>query len=900
MRRRAAAAVAAAIAVLALGASLGSSAPGAGHPTRTTTGAVERAPVAPVLETDRARAVTRQAIAQTPAPGAVTARRATESPADYQEMVTRYCVSCHNARARVPASAPLELEKASLADPGAHAAVWEKVIRKINVGAMPPQGSPTPGAATLDKFASVLAARLDAAAAERKNPGRYVLHRLNRTEYANAVRDLLGVEIDVAELLPSDGGDFGFDNIAAALTTSPMLLERYLTAALRVAELAVGDRTAEPGTTTHSLSTVVTQRHHVEGLPLGTRGGMKVRHYFPADAEYVFSGRLLRTVAEGYVGVEGHDTPHLFIVTIDGVQVFSASIGGKEDHESSGKNITISREEVDKRMTSAPIRVTAGPHDIGFTFIEQPGQEQNVWQPVLRDSLEAHNPSGLPRLRTGNIQGPYNITGISQTTARQRLFVCTPASAAQERPCATKILSTVARRAFRRPVDDSDLSAPMTFYQAARQEGGDFDAGIRAGLARILASPAFLFRSEKDPAGVPAGTPHRISDLELASRLSFFLWSSIPDDDLLDLAAAGRLRRPAALEAQVKRMLADPRSDALMTNFAGQWLQLRNLDKVTPDLLMFPDFDDNVRQAFRRETELLFTSIVRENRSVLDLLQADYTFVNERLARHYGIRGVYGSRFRRVPVTDANRRGLLGHGSILSLTSAANRTSPILRGKYIISNFLNTPPLPPPADVPQLEASAPKGRPSTVREQLEIHRANPVCASCHRNIDPVGFALENFDAVGRWQQKTREGLAIDAAGVLADGTKVDGPVALRNALLARPDVFAGTVTEKLMIYALGRGLEPVDMPVVRSVLKSAARQNYPMHTIVLGIVQSEPFQMRTKLPPQGRPAVTESAADASAARPEIAGAVAPAGVVPVHHGFESGTSLIAAQTAAKE
>src|SRR4030095_16552440 len=406
--------------------------------------------------------------------------------------------------------------------------------------------------------------------------------------------------------------------------------------------------------------------------------------------------------------------PHQLIVTVDVYQVFAVPIGGKEDHESQAKNIVIARAELDKRMTSRHIRITAGPHEVRFTFIEQTTQEQNVWQPVLRDSLEAHNPSGIPRLRTGNIEGPYNVTGISDTPSRKRVFVCTPASAAQETACASKILSTVARRAFRRPVLDADMTAPMAFYREARTDG-DFNAGIRAGPARILASPSFLFRAEQDAASLPAGAAHTITDLELASRLSFFLWSSIPDDELLNLAIAGSLRKPAVLQAQVKRMIADPRADARMTGFAGQWLQLRNLDKVTPDLLMFPDFDDNVRQAFRKETELFFASIVRENRSALDLLNADYTFVNERLARHYGMRGVYGSRFRRVTVTDPNRRGLLGQGSFLSLTSAANRTSPILRGKFVISNLLNTPPLPPPPNVPQLEESAPKDRPSTVR-----------------------------------------------------------------------------------------------------------------------------------------------------------------------------------------
>jgi hypothetical protein len=777
---------------------------------------------------------------------------------EFQPMVTRYCVGCHNTRNPLPAGAPLVLDKVDLSNPAADPAMWERVIKKLGVGAMPPQGAPTPGAGELARFRSSLIAHLDTASARKRDPGTFVLHRLNRTEYANAVRDLLGVTIDPTDLLPSDGGDFGFDNVATALKTSPLMLERYVAAGLHVAELAVGDAGAEPGTATYTISTVVTQNQHVEGLPLGTRGGIVVPHTFPADGEYVFSGRLLKTVAEGLSGVEGHETPHLFIVTIDGKQVFSAPLGGKADHDAATENTPVPREEFNKRMTSSRIKVTAGPHDVGFTFIERPGQEQNMWQPVLRATQEAHNPSGMPRLRNAIIEGPYAVTGAGESASRTRLFVCTPKSAAQEAPCAERILSTVARRAFRRPVAKIDLDAPLSLYRDERAAGGDFDAGIRAGLARILTSPSFLFRSEHDPASSPNGAAHAVTELDLASRLSFFLWSSIPDDELLNLATAGRLRAPGVLEAQVRRMIADPRADGLMTTFTGQWLQLRNLDKVTPDVLLFPDFDDNVRQAFRRETELLFASIVRENRSALTLLDADYTFVNERLARHYGIPGVYGSRFRRVPVTDSNRRGILGHGSLLSMTSVANRTSPVLRGKYIISNLLNTPPLPPPAVVPDLAESAHKDKPSTVREQLERHRANPVCASCHRNIDPVGFALENYDAVGQWRTATREGLAIDAAGVLFDGSKVDSPSALRQALLARPDIFAGTMTEKLLIYALGRGLEPVDMPVVRSVVKSAAAQNYAMQSIVLGIVRSVPFQMRTTMR-EGAAPVTTSA-----------------------------------------
>ena len=783
-----------------------------------------------------------------------------DTPVAYQAMVAKYCVGCHNTRNPLPAGAPLALDKANFENPGADAATWERVIKKLGVGAMPPQGSPTPGHEELGRFRSALIASLDGAAAKQNSPGKYVLHRLNRTEYANAVRDLLGVTVDVTDLLPSDGGDFGFDNIATALNTSPLLLERYLAAGLKISELAVGDSTAEPGTATFTIGTTVTQDQHVDGLPLGTRGGILVRHPFPADGEYVFSGRLLKTVAEGLSGVEGHETPHVFVVTIDGKRVFAAPIGGREDHDRATENKPVAREEFDRRMMSPRIRVTAGLHEVGFTFVERPTVEQNVWQPSLRATQEAHNPSGMPRLRNAIIEGPYGVSGVSSTDSRQRVFVCTARTPAQEGPCASQILTTVARRAFRRPVTKTDLDAPLALYREERNAGGDFNAGIRVGLARILTSPSFLFRSEADPATLPTGAPHAITDLDLASRLSFFLWSSIPDDELLNVAIAGRLRAPGVLEAQLRRMIADSRADALMNAFTGQWLQLRNLDKVTPDVLLYPDFDDNVRQALRRETELFFGSVVRENRSVLDLLDADYTFVNERLARHYGMTGVYGSRFRRVPVTDPNRRGLLGQGSILAMTAVATRTSPVLRGKYIISNLMNTPPLPPPAVVPDLEESATKDKPSTVRQQLERHRANAVCGSCHRNIDPVGFALENFDAVGQWRTSTKEGLPIDAAGVLSDGTKVDGPVALRKALLSRPDIFAGTVTEKLLIYALGRGLEPVDMPVVREIVRKAGTQKYAMQAILTGIVKSAPFQMRTKMNDTGTTPTSSRAA----------------------------------------
>jgi hypothetical protein len=496
--------------------------------------------------------------------------------------------------------------------------------------------------------------------------------------------------------------------------------------------------------------------------------------------------------------------------------------------------------------------VTAGPHEVVFTWRERSATEQNSWEPGLRASLEAHNPSGMPRLEDGVIEGPYNVTGVSETPTRERVFVCRPANAAEEPACAQRILSSLGRRAFRRPVTDEDIEASLAFYEGARGDGGTFDDGIRAALARMLVSPRFLFRVEADSPDVPAGSNHPVTDVELASRLSFFLWSSMPDDELLDLAEKGQLRDARVLEAQVRRMLADQHSDALVENFVGQWLQLRNLEsRVKPDFLLFPDFDDNLRKGFRRETELLFANVLREGRPVHELITANYSFLNERLARHYGIRNVYGARFRKVELTDPNRFGLFGHGSLLALTSAASRTSPIIRGKFIVTEFWNNPPPTPPADVPALEQSAPKDRPSTVREQLELHRANPTCAACHNNIDPVGFALENFDADGSWRDTTREGLKIDSAGILADGTPVDGPVQLRQALLADPELFAGTVTEKLLIYALGRGLEPADMPVVREIVRNAADHDYSLVSIVLGIVDSYPFQMRTNGPAAG-------------------------------------------------
>lgn len=779
--------------------------------------------------------------------------------AKHRAWVNKYCVGCHNAKSAQPTENPVILEGANFDDLLKQAGTWERVLRKLSVRAMPPPGMPRPPEAEYAGFTNWLSTSLDHQWESHSTPGRYIVHRLNRAEYANTIRDLFAVDIDVSDLLPTDGADFGFDNIASALKTSPLLLEAYVTAAQRVSAMAVGDPQVRPGMTEHLINREYSQNGYVDGLPLGTFGGTVVRHVFPADGEYNLMGRLIRGVAEGYSGVEGNDIPYTFVVTIDGNEVYSAPVGGPKDHEVQAADLNTSRTMIDKRMTGRAF-VTAGPHDVGFTWRERPFVVQDTWEPLRRDSQEIHLVAGNPKLRTVAIEGPYNVKGISEGPSRKRLYVCHPGSTALDQTaCATKILTTLARRAYRRPVTPEDVEAPLSFYKKARQNKGSFDDGIRAGVARVLSSPNFIYRIEQDPAAAKAGVAHPVSDVELASRLSFFLWSSIPDDTLLDQAAAGKLRAPGALAAQVQRMLEDERADALVENFTGQWLQLRNIEaKVSPDLLMFQDFDDNMRKAFRKETEMLFEYILREDRSALELLSADYTFLDERLARHYGIPGVYGPRFRKVKLADPNRRGLLGQGSILAMTSVATRTSPVFRGKYVLSTFLNTPPTPPPPDVPSLEESnkAEAAIPKTVRAQLELHRKNQPCAGCHRVIDPPGFALENFDSVGNWRDKGVDGAPLDTAGTLADGTPVNGPIALRQAILSRPDAFVTVITERMLTYALGRGLEPSDMPVVRRIVKKAAQSDYKLSAVVMGIVECAPFQMRTKL--EGTQPVSEA------------------------------------------
>jgi hypothetical protein len=752
--------------------------------------------------------------------------------------IDQYCVTCHSARLK---SGDLVLENADVAHLANNAEVWEKVVRKLRAGVMPPQGARRPDDATMHALIASLESGLDQAADARPNPGRPLLHRLNRAEYKNAIRDLLALDVDVATLLPPDDSAYGFDNISDVLGVSPSLQERYLTAAGRISRLAVGDPAMRPGSDTYRVPQDLSQNQHVEGLPLGTVGGLRAQHTFPLDAEYEFRTQLYRTNLNI---VRGLQYPSEFEIAIDGQRVHHVTIGGNDDLAAMYDKPTDTGDAVELRMR-VRVPVKAGPHEVTATFIENMSVKDTVrLQPFLRSSADNFDWAGRPHIQTFTVTGPFNAVGSGETPSRREIFTCRPTTRGRERDCATQILGRLARRAYRQPISKAELEPILGFYDEARRKG-TFEGGIQRGLERILASPRFAFRVEHDPEAVTPGTPYRISDVELASRLSFFLWSSIPDDTLLDLASRGRLKDPVVLEQQVRRMLADPKSSALVENFAGQWLQLRNVRSVLPNSDEFPDFDDNLRQAFRHETELLFESIIREDRNVLDLLRADYTFVNERLARHYGIPGVYGSRFRRVTVTDDARKGLLGKGSMLAVTSHAERTSPVLRGKWVLENIVGLPVPPPPPDVPQLKPAEEGQKPKTLREQMAEHRTNPTCATCHKVMDPVGLSLENFDAVGAWRTEEAGG-PIDVSGQLADGRPVNGVVTLRQAILDKPELFVGTMTEKMTIYALGRGVNAEDMPGIRRILRDAAANDYRFSSLVLGIVKSVPFQMRVK------------------------------------------------------
>ena len=811
-------------------------------------------------------------------------------------LLDRYCVTCHNERLR---TGGLALDSLDVSRIGAAPATWERVVLKLRGGMMPPAGRPRPDRRTHDGLRTWLEDELDRAAASRIEPGRVPTHRLNRAEYANAIRDLLALEVDAAALLPADDTGHGFDNLAGTLALSPVLMERYLSAARRISRLAVGDPTVGPGFTSqvYGVPITMTQNDRMsEDLPFGSRAGLAVRHRFPLDGEYLVTIRLKRSVYEYIVNL---DEVHDLDLRIDGRRVARFTVGGAAPGKpapvtfsgtfvAAGESEFPSQDWDDYRTggdadLTVRVPVRAGTRVVGVSFVGKSWEQEGVLQPPLREygatvtetTDTSPRPEG-PGVESVAIDGPYAATGPGETASRARIFVCRPdgdpragrgpgreaprnlagrtspnggagladgTRRAREDACAREILATLARRAWRRPVDDTDLAPLLTFYRTGSDANG-FEDGIRMALERLLIDPEFLFRIERDPQGIAPGAPYHLADLELASRLSFFLWSSIPDDELLDVAARGRLSDPAERERQVRRMLADPRSRALVDNFAGQWLSLRSVEGIAPDPNLFPDFDENLREALRQETELFVENHLREDRSVVDLLRADHSFLNERLARHYGIPGVTGSHYRRVTLPDERRGGLIGHGSILAATSYGNRTSPVLRAKWLLENVLGTPPAPPPPDIPPLPAGGEAGEPRTVRERLAQHRHNAACAICHAPMDPLGFALENFDAVGAW--RTRDaGLPVDASAVLADGTtSFDGPAGLRRVLLDRSEQFVETVTEKLLTYALGRGIEHYDRPVIRTITRAAAEHDYRWSSLILGIVESTPFRMR--------------------------------------------------------
>ena len=789
-----------------------------------------------------------------------------DAAAEVRALLDRYCVACHNDRLRTADLALDALDVERVADA---AATWEHVARRLRAGEMPPAGRRRPDAAEAHAVVAWLEAELDRVAAAAPDPGRPALHRLNRAEYANAIRDLLGLEIDVNALLPADDEHHGFDNIADVLSVSPTLIERYLAAAQRISRLAVGDAGRPPLGSSYPVHGAMDQNGAVsDDLPFGSRGGVAVHHHFPVDGEYIIRVGL-RKQEYGYV--RGLGQPHRMDVRIDGARVGSFTIGrewepgqlppmgyaGKFDQVYGSHSFPEWEAYALQADKGLEVRtaVSGGRHLVGISFDRRSALPEGLLPLPVDRSTYSHAQDemqdGNPAVTGVEIIGPYNPGGFDTLPSRERLFVCQPAvDPAGEEACVRSLLSTLARRAYRRPANEADVETLLAFYRDARAEEGSVDAGMRAAVERVLVDPEFLFRIETDPPDAAPGTPYRISDLELASRLSFFLWSSIPDDELLDLAAAGRLGEPDVLDGQIRRLLADERSHALVENFAGQWLQLRKLRNAVPDSATYTAFDENLRDAMWRETELFLAHELREDRPVVNALRADYTFVNERLARHYGIPDVYGVHFRRVDYPDERRGGLLGHASLLTITSYANRTSPVVRGVWLLENFLGTPPAPPPPDVPSLPDAGGGEVPLSVRARLEQHRSNAICASCHNKIDPLGFALEEFDAIGRWRATSGAGtpfdtgVPIDASGTLVDGTEVHGLAGLRDVILSREDQFLETVTEKLLTYALGRTLEPHDMPVVRRISRHAATEELTWSDLVAAVAKSTPFLMR--------------------------------------------------------
>ena len=772
--------------------------------------------------------------------------------AEYGALLQRYCVTCHNGRLRTAGLALDDVEVGE-AHVAADAELWEKVVQKLRSRTMPPPRRPRPDDATYAAFASWLETSLDRAADTAPNPGRPQLHRMNRAEYRNAVRDLLALDADVSAL-PADDSTFGFDNIADALGVSPLLLESYVTTARKISRLAVGSPVIPTVTTTYKTPEDLTQDYHLRELPLGTRGGMRVTEYFPVDAEYEVRVRLRRTA----VGtIRGIGEEHHLELTLDGERIGLFPVGSEDAYTALVVNEqnpgqTVSRAFSADEGMRVRLPIPAGRHEIVAAFVGKPAAlSEETRRPFLRSYVSSNSRRGLPDVDSVLIAGPFDPRRPDHTPSRERIFTCRPETPGDEAPCARAILTRLGRLAYRRPLEAPEIDRLLAFYEDGSRTGG-FESGIELALRFMLASPQFIFRLETEPEDLAAGAVYPLSDLDLASRLSFFLWSSIPDEELLAVAERGGLSAPDELRRQVRRMLADPRASALVENFAGQWLYLRNLGNTHPDPPTFPDFDDNLRRALQRETELFFESVMAEDRSILDLLTADYTFLNERLARHYGIPGIYGDRFRRVAVTDEARRGILGHGSLLTVTSYATRTSPVLRGKWILENLLGSPPPPPPPDVPDLEdAGSAEGL--SIRERLEQHRANPACAACHARMDPYGFGLENFDAIGRWRSDGPGGEPIDASDVLPDGTAFNGPSELREAILRRPDSFVETFARKMLTYAAGRGMEYYDAPAVRRIVRAAAAEDYRFSALVDGVVTSDVFRMKMKRPAADAP-----------------------------------------------
>ena len=782
-----------------------------------------------------------------------------QTPADPspRAVVDRYCVTCHNDRLQT-GGLSLAATSVDAADPSRHADVWERVIGKLRTGAMPPPGRPRPDAATYDAVATGLETAIDRAAAANPNPGRTsTVHRLNRTEYRNAIRDLFALDLDVTPLLPGDEtSDTGFDNNADVLSISTAQLERYLSAARTITRLATGLPPASPGFETFDVPLLLLQdERQDENLPLGSRGGVAIPYHFPVNGEYLIKIEL-RTNWQDYI--LGMGSEHQLDVRIDGELVKRFTVGGEAHGRPAPVTFTIAEpgdpewetylQTADERL-EVRVPIQAGPRVVGVSFVRNVREPEGILKPRQAGELLSNDEvyHGNAAVSAVGIGGPYEVTGPGDTPSRRAIFTCRPdtSTAADERACATAIVSRLARRAYRRPVTTEEVGTLLDFYESGRESGGSFDAGIQLALERMLVDPDFLLRITRDPEGAPPGTPYRLSNMEIASRLSFFLWGSIPDDALLDAAETGELTQPTVLEAQARRMLGDPRADSLIGDFAMQWLHLRNLEDVQGDPVPYPDFDDNLVEAFREETTLFLASMLREDRSVLDVLDADYTFVNERLAHHYGIPGIYGSRFRRVTLPDREQRGgLLGQGALLALTSYPTRTSPVLRGKWLLDTILGAPPPSPPADVPALPERGQGGRTTSVRERLERHRQAPACATCHASIDPPGFALEQFDGLGAWRTRDEFGNAIDATATMPNGRTVEGMAGLRALLLERPEQFAGTVTEKLLSYALGRGLEHTDKPTVRAIVRGAAADDYRWSALIAGIAKSPAFLMR--------------------------------------------------------